>query len=105
MHYQLHDEQFVALDDNQKQVAMIGFKPINSGKTLVVETTYVDPKLRGQQVAQKLTEAFFNQVLKNHQTIMPLCPYTQAYLRRNPAAQKVLYKASNHIKRSATDEE
>jgi predicted GNAT family acetyltransferase len=60
------------------------------GDTLVFLHTGVRDVYTGQGVAEKLTRVAFETAEAAGQRIEPLCPYTQAFVRRNPDYKRVL---------------
>lgn len=46
--------------------------------------TFVDPSLRGQNIASRLTEEVVAYARKNALKLLPVCPYLVQWFARNP---------------------
>ncbi|WP_282709207.1 GNAT family N-acetyltransferase [Ligilactobacillus sp. Marseille-Q7487] len=92
MNYHWQKDSLAILDDEQKIIAEIGFKMINDEQTYVVERTWVDPNTRGQGLAGKITVYFLKEVKKQAKTVLPLCPYTQAFFEKHAEYTTLLFK-------------
>jgi uncharacterized protein len=54
------------------------------GKVVFIHTE-VDPSMQGQGVANVLARVALDQMRAGGRTIVPLCPFISAYIRRHPA--------------------
>jgi len=54
------------------------------GNTLIVDHTYVSPKLRGQGVANKLLDTLLDYARQNNFKIKPVCPYVFSMFEKKP---------------------
>lgn len=91
MHYELRAEELVAYDEEHTLCARIGFKPLAAGKIWAVEHTWVTEAMRGHNLAASITEHLFDHVKQHGITIIPLCRYTQLYVKRHPQTAELLY--------------
>ena len=57
---------------------------IRDGKNFVITHVGVDPELRGQGVAGKITQVALEYAKANSLRVIPMCSYAAAYIRRNP---------------------
>ncbi|MFT3894988.1 MAG: GNAT family N-acetyltransferase [Anaerolineales bacterium] len=57
---------------------------IRDGKNFVITHVGVDPELRGQGVAGKITQVALEYAKSNSLRVIPMCSYAAAYIRRNP---------------------
>ena len=64
------------------------------GNTLHMMHTEVPPAAEGRGVAAALVQAALDYAADNGLTVMPLCSYVRAYIRRHPDAQPLLAPAA-----------
>jgi len=57
---------------------------IQDGKNFVITHVGVQPELRGQGVAGKITQAGLEYARANSLRVIPMCSYAAAYIRRHP---------------------
>lgn len=57
---------------------------IQNGANFVITHVGVQPELRGQGVAGKITQAGLDYARKNALRVIPMCSYAAAYIRRHP---------------------
>jgi len=85
MNYQVdHNEiksRFEAIINNE--VSIVNYTQDENGDILVTHTR-VPRELEGQGIAAALTKAVLEYAKKQSLKVQPLCPYTQAYIRRHP---------------------
>lgn len=80
----IHNEaagQFEAYQGDQ-QIGLIAYD--DDGKALLFMHTEVPAAYGNQGVAEKLTREAFEQVKAAGKRVVPLCPYTQAFIRKHP---------------------
>lgn len=65
---------------------------INDENNLIIVHTGVPNELRGKGIAADLTKAMLEYAKENSLKIIPLCPYTQTYLERNPQYSNLIAK-------------
>ena len=63
-----------------------------SEDTVIIESTYVPPKLRGQGIAASITQDALLEARRLGWKIVPDCSYTETYIRRNPEFIPLLHK-------------
>jgi hypothetical protein len=64
---------------------VIGFAQYRAdGDRLVVLHTEVDPRHRGEGLAQQLAEQTLSALRDSGRSIVPLCPFFSRYLREHP---------------------
>lgn len=61
-----------------------------AGRVLTVTHTGTRPQNRGTGIAAKLTQFMMDDVRTKHQKIVPLCPYTKAWIADHPLYQAAL---------------
>ena len=54
------------------------------GDTYLFTHTEVDPEFQGMGVANRLARAALDKVRDQGRTLVPLCPFIAAYIRRHP---------------------
>jgi uncharacterized protein len=57
-----------------------------NGKRLVLVHTEVPEALEGRGIGGRLVQAGLDKALANDMTVVPLCPYARAWLKRHPDA-------------------
>lgn len=70
-------------NEEGKEVAEITYVPVEEG-VVDANSTFVDPSLRGQGVAEKLVDALVEDMEKEGKKIKPGCPYVEALFDRKP---------------------
>lgn len=70
-------------DDNGEEIAMISYVPVTDD-VVDANSTFVDPSLRGQGIAEKLVEALVEDMEKEGKKIKPSCPYVETLFERKP---------------------
>ncbi|UFH51850.1 GNAT family N-acetyltransferase [Spirosoma sp. KNUC1025] len=73
------------------KLSIIQYKRIDDD-TLALIHTEVDPSLEGQGIGSKLVQGALEYVEQNNLTIVPLCPFVSAYLKRHPEWNRVVSK-------------
>ena len=76
--------------DGETAVAVFQRESGDDGDTLVFVHTEVPRDERGQGVASTLIEGALADVRDKGETIVPLCPYVAAYVRRHPDVQDLV---------------
>lgn len=57
---------------------------ILNGRNFVITHVGVQPELRGQGLAGKITQAGLEYARENSLRVIPMCSYAAAYIRRHP---------------------
>lgn len=57
---------------------------------LVVTHTGVPPEIGGRGVAASLTKALLDYARQNELKVVPVCPYTRAYIQRHPDYEDIV---------------
>ncbi|MGX7200602.1 GNAT family N-acetyltransferase [Enterococcus nangangensis] len=70
------ETRFVIHDESGAEAGEITWSPAGSD-LLIVDHTFVDPKYRGNQLAQKLVEHVVAKARRDNQKILPLCPFAK----------------------------
>ena len=74
---------------NNQKVATMDY--VMAGDTkLIIEHTGVDESLRGQGIGKKLLEKMVEYTHEKQISVMPLCSYANAMLKKTPEWQDVL---------------
>ena len=61
------------------------------GKTIVFTHTGVPKPLEGQGIAGRLTQVALDEARAQHLTVIPLCPFVAAYVRRHKEYQDIVH--------------
>jgi hypothetical protein len=76
------------ITENRFEVMINGYLSkldyIQDMDTFVITHVGVDPELRGQGVAGKLTEVSLEYARAKSLRVIPMCSYAAAYIRRHP---------------------
>ena len=89
-----HEPGRYFLKENDKILAEISYTTINDGQTYAINSTIVDPSLRGQGVARQLVDTVVHEAQTNGQTVKPVCSYARTLFFRNPDIyQEIEYKS------------
>jgi predicted GNAT family acetyltransferase len=82
--------QFFIHDAQQQPIATLDY--VWHGQTyLSIDHTWVDPKYRGQQLAQQLISAVVDYARAQQLHILPTCSYAQIIMRRNAEFAALIY--------------
>lgn len=77
-----YEEQRIFINDHDDQiVAEITFP--SNGDVYEITHTFVDPSLRGLQIASKLVEAAVKQIESQNKEIIPICSYAVKWFEKN----------------------
>lgn len=68
------DRSFYVENENHERIAYIEYS-FDNETTLIANSTYVNPSLRGQGIARKLLDRLANYARDNNYRIRPLCSY------------------------------
>ena len=78
------------IEENGEWVAEMSYIRSPDGKTIIIDHTQVDEKLRGQGVGEQLVATAVQFARDNGLKIKPFCPYTRKVIERTPEYQDVL---------------
>lgn len=92
MKYDWQKDKLSLTNEDGELLAEIGFKMMNNDQTFVVERTWVSDQARGQGIAGKITTYFLEEIKTQNKTVLPLCSFTQAYLKKHPEYENLLFK-------------
>lgn len=79
---------FILLDENNKEVGELTF--MLKEEQMLINHTGVNPKLRGQGLAEKLVLEAVDYARKNQFKIIPFCSYVSVYVGKHPEVQDVI---------------
>jgi uncharacterized protein len=82
------------IDENGEWIAEMTYVRSPDGKTITIDHTQVDEKLKGQGIGEQLVAAAVQYARENGLKIKPLCPYARKVLERNPDYHDVLAERS-----------
>ncbi len=85
------EKGFFIGDSMESSVARIIWENTEEGVISVV-STYVDPSLRGQNIAGKLLDSVILYARSNSVKIIPVCSYVVKKMTRNDEYMDVLYQ-------------
>lgn len=89
MEFQYEPNRIFMTDEDGVLRAEIEFLD-SDGDTLTITHTFVDDTLRGQGIAQKLTETVIKQAEKRGKKIRPVCSYAVRWFARHPEYDYIL---------------
>ncbi len=89
--FQYEEGRFYLNNEERQKVAEVTFKLLNEN-VYVLDSTWVDPSLRGRGIAAQLVEAVVNKAKTEGKMIIPLCSYARVLFERNKAYQEIWYK-------------
>jgi uncharacterized protein len=70
------------------------------GDTYIFTHTEVDPEFQGLGVANRLARAALDEVRDEGRTVVPLCPFIAAYIRRHPEYDSMVdHEMTRELKR------
>lgn len=75
--------------------AFIEYSPAGNN-LLIIAHTEVPPALEGKGVGKMLTEKVLNYIEEQGWTIIPLCPFASAYIKRHPEWDRIVHKTNIH---------
>lgn len=75
--------------ETDSKLSIVVYENVNE-KTLALTHTEVDPSLEGHGVGSKLVEGVLKYVEERNLTIVPLCPFVSAYIKRHPDWNRVV---------------
>lgn len=87
MEFTKGENRFYKEDDDGKLLAEITYKPLDDN-TVDADSTFVDPSLRGQGVAEKLVDRLVEEMEKEDKKIHPTCPYVVKLFERKEEKYK-----------------
>lgn len=76
-------------EENGVRLAYLSYH-MEAGKWLRAEHTVVDPSLGGRGIAKLLLEKTIEFVKANNFKIVPICPFVDAQIKKNPEWQNLL---------------
>lgn len=65
-----------------------------SADKMIVEHTEVDDSLKGKNVGKQLVHHMVEYARTNNIKVIPLCPFTNAVIKKTPEYQDILFKQS-----------
>jgi uncharacterized protein len=68
-----------------------------NGDTIHFLKTRVPPELEGQGVAGRLVKAALDDARAQHLTVVPICRFVTAYIRRHPEYRDLVYPDFRHL--------
>lgn len=77
------------IGDEEKPEAYLRISDEKDGHISIM-STFVDPKLRGEGVASKLTKEVIEYARENELKIIPVCSYAVTYFERHPEHEDLL---------------
>lgn len=86
------DNRFEAVADG-KVVGEVDFHFTHDGKALIVSHTGVRSEYEGKGIAGALNKALLEYVKNNNLRVIPVCPYTKAYIGRHPEYEDLVAKS------------
>ncbi len=81
--YKEDRDRFVHYNSNNKVDAEVDFTPDDTQKTYTIDSTVVDPSLRGQGIAGNLMVAMAKHARETGYRIINVCPYAVNYFDKH----------------------
>lgn len=78
------------IDEDGEWIAEMTYVRSPDGKTITIDHTQVDEKLRGQGVGEQLVATAVAYARENGLKIKPFCPYTRKVIEKTPEYLDVL---------------
>lgn len=79
------------IEQEGKKVAEMVYSMPSPDK-MIVEHTEVDDSLKGKNVGKQLVHHMVEFARANHIKVIPLCPFTNAVIKKTPEYQDILFK-------------
>jgi len=77
------------IEINNKKAAEMNYV-VGNDRKLIIKHTGVDDSLKGQGIGKKLLEELVEYAREKHLSVLPLCPFAHAVLKKTPEWQDVL---------------
>ncbi|TGA97023.1 N-acetyltransferase [Sporolactobacillus shoreae] len=87
-------DRYFITDDEGSEIAEVTFT-WPSDSVLSIDHTFVDPKYRGQKLAQQLIQAVIDKAIREDKKVIPSCSYARAQFDRVKEYQKLEYMGHN----------
>ena len=84
------NKMFYIGENEENLVARINYQ-VESDDVIIANSTFVDPSLRGQQIAKKLLDRLADFARENHLKIKPTCSYVVTAFERYKEYDDVKY--------------
>ena len=95
MEFTHEDNRIYSLNKEGKVIAEITF-PAVGPLTVNIESTFVDPSLRGQGIADKLVQAAVDTIKAQHQKAIVTCSYAKEWFASHPEHFDLMAKDPGH---------
>ncbi|MCD1127661.1 GNAT family N-acetyltransferase [Jinshanibacter sp. LJY008] len=82
------ENRFYVNDNDGNMLAEVAFVPTGE-KLTIIDHTYVDEKLKGQDVGKKLVYKVVEKMRGEHRKIIPLCPFAKHEFDTTPEYQDI----------------
>ena len=76
------------LYENEKKVGCLNWEEDTDGD-LRLTHTFVDPSMRGQNIAKRLLEKTVEYARENQKRVVPICSYVQEHLDEIPGGEQL----------------
>jgi predicted GNAT family acetyltransferase len=93
--------RYELLDDSGVMIGEIRYA-LEPGAVALVHTE-VDPKFRGQGLADELVQGALNDLRERGLKMIPVCPYVRAWLRRHPDQADLAVEPLKGLRSSASE--
>ncbi|QDK79137.1 N-acetyltransferase [Spirosoma sp. KCTC 42546] len=87
IHNNTHRHRFEL--ETEGKISFVEYQRVND-ETLALVHTEVDPSLEGHGIGSTLVEGVLEYVEQHNLTIVPLCPFVSAYLKRHPDWNRIV---------------
>ncbi len=85
------NNKFYIGETEENIIAEITYK-YHSEDVIIIDHTYVDPSLRGQNIAGRLLASIVKMAREENLKVIPVCSYAVVKLTRNNQYEDILHK-------------
>ncbi|MEX0646784.1 MAG: GNAT family N-acetyltransferase [Balneolaceae bacterium] len=82
-------EFYIESESDESKVATLSYSRAGDAK-IIIDHTEVDESLRGTGTGEELVSSAVSWARENKLTVLPLCPFANAVIRKHPEYQDVL---------------
>ena len=89
MEYLIEKNRIISKDAEGKIIAAVTFPAIDD-KTVNIDHTFVDPSLRGQDIAAELLQKAYAEIKRQNKTARATCSYAQKWFEQNKDCRDII---------------
>ncbi|TNE73373.1 N-acetyltransferase [bacterium] len=88
-HHESETKGFFEYKKDEVLMGEISYSKVGSN-LIIIDHTFVDPSLRGTGTGRALVKEVIDFAKKNDLKVIPLCPFANSIIKREPEFQSVL---------------